>query len=448
MGQPPPRSLPTDAVLARLIEESLAARPELAKAEAVVRARQERAPQVGALPDPMLQVGIQNDGFTSIEIGRMDTSFVSFMATQTFPWFGRRGLRKELATLDAGSASAQVRRARLSAEADVRRAYLGLLLARDRLALLERLDALWRESAGMTRILYEAGKGPQSDVLRADLELRRLEQRRIGLEGEATRGLQSLNRLCGHPLDTPLVTTTRVRDLPAPATLDATFSAERAASRSPELDAARLETTRAERSVALARSDYYPDVTVGAGLMVRGQIPPMWLVTVGVPVPIWAGDRQSRAVREARAWESAAHKDVTTFEQVVRLRSEERHTTFSTLLRTLDVYDRGLLVQSEATAESTLSQYKVGKVTFASVLDANAGLIADHEGYLEAVAAAHGLLIDEVEGSLAEAPMPGGGARPSAAMPGAGSVGLDPTGGPPAMGANGGSSPGSSSAGM
>jgi outer membrane protein TolC len=69
-------------VLARLIDESLRARPELASAESLVRAERQRIPQAGALPDPMFQIGIQNDGFTSIEIGKQGTSFVSFMAQQ------------------------------------------------------------------------------------------------------------------------------------------------------------------------------------------------------------------------------------------------------------------------------------------------------------------------------------------------------------------------------
>ena len=432
----PSLPLPSDPVLARLIEESLAARPELAKAEAVVHAQEERVPQVGALPDPMLQVGIQNDGFTSIEIGRMDTSFVSFMASQTFPWPGKLGLRSDVARLGSAQATTQGARARLSAEADVRRAYLDLLLARDRLVLLARLEVLWRQSAAVTRVLYDAGKAPQSDLLRAQLELQRNKQRRFALEGEEKSRVQTLNRLRNHPLDEPLETSTRIQDLVPPGGLGAHFSSERALARSPELEASRLETTRAGKSVGLAEKGYYPDLTVGAGIMVRGQLPPMWLVTVGGPLPIFAGQKQSRAVAEGRAWEGAARKDVATLEQVVRLRSEERHTAFASLLQTIDVYGQGLLVTSEATAESTLNQYEVGKVTFASVLEANVGLIADHEGYLEAVAAAHRLLIAEAEVSLVPTAMPGGGPGTSSAMPGTGAAApMEATGGSAGAGA-------------
>ena len=440
----PSVALPSDPVLARLIEESLAARPELAKAEAVVHAQEERVPQVGALPDPMLQIGIQNDGFTSIEIGRMETSFVSFMASQTFPWPGKLGLRSDVARLGSAQATTQVARARLSAEADVRRAYLDLLLARDRLALLARLEVLWRQSAEVTRILYDAGKAPQSDLLRAQLELQRNKQRRFALEGEEKSRVQTLNRLRNHPLDEPIETSARIQDLVPPGGLGAHFSAERAIARSPELEASRLETTRAGKSVGLAEKGYYPDLTVGAGIMYRGQLPPMWLATVGGPLPIFAGEKQSRAVAEGRAWEGAARKDVATLEQVVRLRSEERHTAFASLLGTIDVYSQGLLVTSEATAESTLNQYKVGKVTFASVLEANVGLIADHEGYLEAVAAAHRLLIAEAEVSLVPTAMPGGSLGTSSAMPGTGAAPME-TGG--STGAGAGTSGGAPSSG-
>lgn len=450
-AESPPSALPADPVLARLIGESLAARPELARAQAVVHAQQERIPQAGALPDPMLQIGIQNDGFTSIEIGRMDTSFVSFMASQTLPWPGKRGLQRDVATIGSAQATTQLSRARLSAEADVRRTYLELLLVRDRLVLLDRLDALFRQSAEATRILYEAGKGPQSDVLRAQLEERRIAQRRFALQGEQRSRIQSLNRLRNHPLDEAIPTTTRIRELPAPATLQGQFSSERALARSPELEAARLEIRRAGKSVDVAEKSYYPDLTVGAGIMLRGQLPPMWLVTIGGPVPLWAGDKQSRAVAEGRAWEGAARNDVATVEQVARLRSEERRTAFSSLIQSIGVYEQGLLVQSEATVESTLSQYAVGKVTFASVLEANAGLIADHEAYLEAVASAHRLLIAEAEGSLAPAAMSGATAGAGAAMPGAGATTMGASSGsaaPPAAGGNGAAPMAASKSGM
>lgn len=444
----PPR-LPTDATLARLIDESLDARPELRKAAAVIDAESERVPQVGSLPDPMLQIGWQNDGFTSIGLGRMENSYISLMVSQSFPWAGKRGLRQGVAELEVTQARLAVARLRLSTEADVRRAYLDLVLVRDRLALLERLQAIWDKSLGVARARYEAGDGAQSDVLRSQLELNRIKQRRIALQAEERTRLQNLNRLRAHPLGESIVTPAHVQDLPEPGGFASAFSVDDALARSPELAMARLGVRRTDQTLALAEKSYYPDLEVGAGIMIRGELPPMWLVTVGGPLPLFSGRRQDRSVAENRAWAIAAKEEVASIEQVLRLRTEERRTAFQALVETIDLYKQGLLVQSEATADSTLSQYKVGKLTFASVLEANAGFIADQEGYLQAIAAAYRILIAEVEISLSPtAVMSAGGVGAGAAMPGAGSSSMEPSGGTSDSAVNPGAATGGSASSM
>ncbi|MEO6603383.1 MAG: TolC family protein [Polyangiaceae bacterium] len=423
-------ALPADATLTRLIQESLATRPELARAVGVSHANEERVSQAGAMPDPMLQVGIQNDGFTSIEIGRMGTSFVSLMASQTFPWPGKLGLREQVAQLGSSQSLKVVARVRLSTEADVRREYLELVLVRDRLELLGQLEAIWQRSASFAQLRYETGGGPQADVLRARLEQSRLQQRRFTLLAQERSRIQALNRLTGQPLLQPIDTTsTHIKDLTTLAPLERVFSIKEALARSPELGAARMGTARADKALGLAGKSYYPDLTVSAGFMYRGQLPPMWLATIAGPVPIFSGSKQSRAVAENAALLQAAHSEVVTIEQLLRLRSEDRHAAFSALRQTIELYQQGLLVQSAATTESTLAQYQVGKVTFASVLEANAGLIADQDGYLEAVATAQRLLIAEAEVSLATLVMPAGGVSASSAMPGAQSATDDSTSG-------------------
>ncbi|MBK9036493.1 MAG: TolC family protein [Myxococcales bacterium] len=408
-----------DPVLAQLIADSLAARPELAARAATVRAQRARVPQAGALPDPMLQVGIQNDGFTGIEIGTMPTSFVSIMIGQTFPWPGKRDLRTQLASLDVDAASLDVDRLRRTTEADVRRAYLALVLARDRLALLDHLTALWGQSAEAARLTYEVGGGAQSDILRAQLEQRRLAQRRLALEAEAATLTQELNRLRGHDLDEPIAATPTLAELGAPAPIDEAAARADALAQSPELARARLAATAGARATALARKGSYPDLTVSAGIMVRGvDLPPMWQLSVGVPLPIYADRKQRRAVAERRAQTDAARLDVDAVAQVLTLRVHERATALAALAATIAIYRDSLLPLSKATAESTLAQYAVGKVSFAAVLDGNAGVLGDEDAYLRALAAAHRLVIALDELSLAPVAIDDGGAMTGATMPG------------------------------
>jgi outer membrane protein TolC len=422
-AQVPATPLAADPVLARLVEESLAARPELRQAQAAVRAERERVPQAGALPDPILSLGIQNDGFEEIQIGTMETSFWQVMLTQPLPWPGKRGLRTDSARLSANQAEAGAQRVRLSTEADVRRAYVELVLARDRLALLGRLEALWQKSAGTARARYEAGEAAQSDVLRAQLELNRLRQRRLSLLATERAALQALNRLRGVPLDAPIETTATMRALGAPPVPTVEAAVEDALARSPELAEARLGRSRAEVQANLARRERYPDLSVNAGIMPRGGLEPMWLAGVSIGLPLWSSRKQSRAVAEQVARAEAGGLAAEAVEQVVRLRAAERRTALEAIAGSLDIYAGGLLVQSQATTESTLAQYRVGKVTFASVLEANAGYVADEDAYLLALADAHRLAIASAEVALDPAGGGGAGALAGGAMPGAGATG-------------------------
>src|SRR5512143_818359 len=149
VAAPAARALESDSVLAGLLRDAAANRPELAQARATAQAEMARVPQARALPDPVLSLGIQNDGFKSLQIGRMETSYWSVAGAQTFPWYGKRGLRAKAQSLGARQSQADLERARLSVQAEVERAYLDLLLVRDQLAVLGRLDALWVQAEGL-----------------------------------------------------------------------------------------------------------------------------------------------------------------------------------------------------------------------------------------------------------------------------------------------------------
>jgi outer membrane protein TolC len=414
--------LPTDLVLAQLIEQSLAARHQLAHAHAVSKAERERVRQAGALPDPMLQVGVQNDSFSDWNVGKMETSWYSVMASQTFPGAGKRRLRSDIAQLAADQSNSHVARVHLSTEAEVRRTYLSLMLGRARLELLLRLEAIWQKSAAVARARYEAGAGAQSDVLRAQLELNRLRQRRWSLQVDIDTASQELNRLRGHALDEPIDTGQQLEAWPLPAARELELAVRDAIARSPELAAARLGARQAQRGVELANKGYLPDVTVGAGVMPRGgAFAPMWVLNVGGTIPVYAASKQKRAVAESEARAAAGRHDIEDIEQVLRLRTTQRETALAATREIIRLYREGLLVQSEATAESTLAQYEVGRVTFASVMEANAGVVADRDGYLQAIARAQRLAIDAAEVSMAPVQAAsldmGSGAMPDTSAP-------------------------------
>ncbi|BDG07909.1 TolC family protein [Anaeromyxobacter paludicola] len=421
-AQEPARGAPPDApdpILEGLVQDALTHRPELAQSSTAVEAERERVPQAGAMPDPMFQVGIQNDGFKEIQIGKMETSYLSFMLTQPFFFPGKRGLRGEVARLGADQAEAAVARMRLSVEAEVRRAYLDLLLARDQLALLARTEALWLQSEKAARARYAVGEGAQSDLLRAQLERMRLRQQRLALEAQERTRVQELNRLRHRPLAEPIPTVRRIRDLADPALPPVAEALADAEARTPELAQAQLAQAQAEKRVALARREKLPDFTVSAGVMARGELDPMWQLSLGVTLPVWSGQKQNRAVAESAARARGSAHGEMAVRDLVRLRTEERLALLASARETVKLYRQELLVQSEAMATSTLGQYQTGRIPFASVLDGLNTWLATQGGFLDAVAQLQRLGIAQRELSL-EAPGGAGGGMATGPVPGAG----------------------------
>ena len=445
LGQPASASpggseLGRDSVLAGLLRDALGNRPELAQAQATVKADQARVPQARALPDPVVSFGIQNDGFKSLQIGLMETSYWSITAAQTFPWLGKRGLRAKAQSLGAKESEADLERARLTVRAEVERGYLDLLLVRDQLRILGTLEALWMQAEGLSRSRYETGGGAQSDVLRAQLERSRLQQQRWALVAEERRRVAVLNRSVGRPLDRPIPTAVSLGDMADPSLPDSSSAEAAIEARSPELQRARLAAEQSGALVSLARKDFFPDLTVVGGVMPRGgTFEPMWQAGVSVPIPLWAASKQSQAVSEYRLRGQAAESNTEAVRRLVRQRLEERRTMLGALLETNRLYRSGVLIQSEATVSSAMAQYTVGRVPFASVLEALSGFLTDLVGFYESVAATQRIDIAQRELSLDPVTGPALGGPGGASM--SGSSGMN------ASSARAGSAPPASAAG-
>ena len=406
-----------DAALARLLAEAAAASPEVAQAHASVEAERARVSQAGALPDPSLTLGVQNDGFRRINIGTMDTSYFNIGITQPFFWPGKRGLREQVATLETRRADARLGRAELDLEGRVRRAYLGLLLVRGQVDLLTEQETLWTQAEQTARSRYESGQVPQSDLLRAQLERARLQQRKWAQDSEVAVRLAELNRLRARPLEEPVPTLTRLADVPDPVVLPAAEAEKDAEARSPEVLLSSLGIEQAGRRVELAQKEKLPDFSIAAAIMPRGGLEPMWSLGLTVGLPIFSGRKQDRAVDENQQLRIGEQQGGEALHQILRLRTRERVSTLAALNRSNQHYRSQILVLSAAATRSTLTQYEVGRLPFAAELEALSGYVADRTSYLGSIADAQLIAIAQQEVSLDPvASLSGGGG--AGAMPG------------------------------
>ena len=413
----------TDAAVEKLLDQVAQVSPELAEAKVAAQVERARVPQAGALADPTLSLGIQNDGFKRINIGKMETSWLTFMVTQPLFWPGKRGLREQVASLDVRRAEARLQRVVLALDASVRRAWLDVALSREQIELLGDLENLWSQAEKIARVRYEAGRAPQSDVLRAQLELARIQQRKWSLDADLVSRLAEVNRLRVQPLAEPVLSVTRIAVIKDPVVPGEPAAVADAESRSPELLLATLGVEQAGVRTELARKEKLPDFSVSAAIMPRGGLEPMWQLGFNIGLPIFAGRKQDQAVTENERRRIGEQQGAEAIRQMLRLRTHQRLTVLAALVRTNQRYREGVLPLSDATTRSVLAQYEVGQLPFASVLEALGGYVGDRGSYLASVADAQRIVIAQRELTLDAMPTPGAGSSGGAGLAGSGAGG-------------------------
>ncbi|MEM7200916.1 MAG: TolC family protein [Planctomycetota bacterium] len=351
------------------------------------RAAIEAVPQVSALPEPRLTYGRfveQVQTRTGPQRNRLGLS-------QTLPWWGKRSLRADVAGKRAEALWWRMQGVRLQVQRAIKRAYFEFAhLARER-RLLERDLALVR---GLERIV--AGRvavgAPQSDLLRLQVEIRRLEDRQQSLEQlvPAVRGqlAAAMHRPTGQPLPVPELTEPSVGHEPAEDLLRFCWQ------HNPQLRALRLQVEASEVGRELAAREPWPDVTLGLDYLdtggavnpaTRGSGDDPLALSVSFALPIWRG-KYAAARREALARNEAAVDDL--FEARAQLAADLEMAVYrrTDAARRIGLYRDSLVPRARQALEVTDTSYRAGTVSVSELIDTEQTLLAFEQSYWRACA--------------------------------------------------------------
>lgn len=411
-----------DPVLEALVAEALQKNGDVAASVAMAEAASFRIEPAKTLPDPFLSFNYQNDGW-AFSLGEREMTFLGATFSQPLPWPGKLRLAGEEAALRADEARVgTVGRAQRSVEARVRRAYFDYLLARDLLALIDDRARSWRDISDVVRERYAVGMGVQQDVLRAQVEILRLDEARADQSAQLANRTAELDRLLDRPQDAPIETDQRLDFRPDVPPLSAVISTIR--ERSPEL-AGISRGIEADRSrVALTKKEFLPDFVASGGPMYRGGLDPMWQVGLGVTLPIHVGSRLKPRLAEAEAELRADQDRSSSAALELELQTRQRFQNLEAALRVARLYREGVIPTDQLSLESAVASYRTGSVPFVTVLDALNSLYADRALLLTRLSEAEKwrVAIDEGELQATAAMTPVATAAPSAMGPSASSA--------------------------
>jgi len=180
-----------------LVEDVLARNPSLSQMVAAWQAASARYPQVRSWDDPMLSgmIAPSSFGSNSVEAGyRVELS-------QKIPFPGKLRLRGQGALSEASAAGNDVEDMRVQLIESTRLAFYEYYLAIRAIAVNEEGLQLLKQFRENADVRYKNGQVPQQDILQADVEIGRQQERGVTLDRMRKVAIARINTLRNSRVD-------------------------------------------------------------------------------------------------------------------------------------------------------------------------------------------------------------------------------------------------------
>ncbi len=346
--------------------------PDYASMRYEAQAAAERVTPAGALPDPkfrtewmdITKMGEQNPTILPSNVGSTRYTFM-----QDLPWFGKRGLKRDIAQLEAdGSQSkATVSWSELMAKVKTTQAQRYYLHGSEKLTR-EILD-LMTQLEKIAQVRYRNGLAAQQDVIRAQVEQTSMQHDLVALQSERKQADARMNALLARPAAAALAAAEKLRALPQPGQLDAATLEQRVRSRNPQLFTEEARIRAAEKNRDLTYKNRYPDFTLSISPTQYQSAIKEWGLMLEVNIPLQQSSRRAQE-RESEAMLAAAQSRKEALANQLLSDLAENLTAMEAAQHSDMLMTSSLLPQTELTFNSALAGYENGKVDFATLLDA------------------------------------------------------------------------------
>jgi cobalt-zinc-cadmium efflux system outer membrane protein len=334
------------------------ANPELAAAALDSEEALAKIAPASALDDPM--VSITNDqGFRQ----------TIYTVSQEFSLWGKRTLRKEVATANADSVKSRALNVQAQLNERLRVAFAQYYESVQGIRIHHDIQSVLRTVAGTARSRYGQGAANQSDAIRAELERSRLDADLNALNQGMRTARARINVLIGRSPNAELADPVVLPQIPSSAVLNFDDLVVKARLNNPDIAMARADTRAAEGERSLVARSWYPDLTLTAGADDLPHQGPKPMIGVGIKIPLQWGARDAQA-DAARAKRSAAQYRLQAADLQVAGDIEASLAMLAQVQQTESLIETTLTPQSSAAYQSALASYQTGRSDLTPVLEA------------------------------------------------------------------------------
>ena len=355
-----------------LISIALANNPELKSSQARWEMFRNRVAQARSLDDPMVMFKIQNglvnspfnfnrDGMTQKVIG----------VSQQLPFWGKRGLKGEIAASDAESYRWQAEERKLELVRMVKETYYRIYLVDRFLGVVAKNSRILDDFVVLAETRYSVGQGSQQDVFKAQVERSKMLDMGISLEQERKSLVSTLNALLYRPSETA------VNAIPDFEITPAGFSEkelrETAYEKRPLVRSLKALVDKGQAGRKLAAKESYPDFNLSLEYMQRDPAmgsdgADMYSLGLSFNLPVQRERRRAMAA-EANAEITMATEELNSLKNSIGATIGDLLVKLEKREKLAGLYRTGIIPQAEQSLESAVIGYRVNRVDFLSLLD-------------------------------------------------------------------------------
>jgi cobalt-zinc-cadmium efflux system outer membrane protein len=355
--------------LDELVDSALHANAQLHSMRARYEGMQQRPVQERKLPNPMFQYG----GMDMVKQGSWpNTNEKRFMLTQEFPWFGKLGLRSEVASKEAESMQREYDAMVREVIMMVKESYFDLYGVQRSLTITRTEQGVLEQMQKIAEAKYTVGEVAQQDVLKAQTEISMLQQQVYELEQMEAVTKAKLNQLLNRRADSPLGFAATEPQHEFDVKTEELFSlAERMR---PEIKKAQADIQRNQAERNLMKKEFFPDYRLGLEYRSFRAGDNMMMFTIGFDLPIWR-TKYRAAVRESEKMIESSQAGLEAVQRQTGFDVQEAWFKLVTARRTLELYKTALVPQAEARFQASEAGYRTGKVDFLDLLESERFLL-------------------------------------------------------------------------
>jgi len=374
--------------LAKAVQYALSANPGVLKKQAQMYAVQQIPAQQAAYPEPQLKLNVANLPLDNFSLNQTPMTQLQIGVSQMIPYPGKLQLRRQSAELEAQAATASVQEIKTQLIHWVTAQWWQLLYLDKALVTVRRNYQLLQQLIDVAQTKYAVGQGLQQDVLLAQVELSRLLDNEYQLHANRHISTAQFNALLGRDVSMAVVLPSQVSEqLPTLTSTEQLI--QLAEQHRPELQSSHYKVQAAQRRVALAKKNYYPDFRVGANYGWRDDLTDLVSLQFSMNLPIYTDKRQAPA-QDQRTYEWQSQKyALEDLRNQIAENIAVKLAEFQRAQQQAELYQGSIIPQASQTVDAMLAGYQVNKVDFLNLLRAQMTLLNYETQYWQAISTAN-----------------------------------------------------------